>query len=562
MKKITLAIFAVVASISIGLSQVNTIHTAPTPNPAPGTSGNRGPNGTTGHTVMRAMYNVPAGDMTQISTATILNSFGFNLASGVATAASGTLTVYLQNSTSSTYTNGATWSTVGMTQVFTGTYNIPVGAAAATVDFTFPSNFPYTGGALNVAYEYTAAATSTAAAVYNCVVDAASSGATGAAATVVAPTLGATAFRPLFRFGTPNTYTNEIIVQSISAPGKYPITFNSPEVITAKIMNGSNIAKTNIAVGLSITGANPFTNAQFIPSLAAGAVTTVTFAAAPTTIQGIQTVSVGVLPDDNSINNTITQTQSVTCDVWAYNPPTGSYSAGVGFGAGAGIISSQLMTPVASTLISGRVSISSDVASVGKQASAVLLNAAGTIIGQTNSITITSGMSNTFQNLTFVTPQSLTAGTIYYLGFVQQAVASATYYPLGSQATPVTPNNYYTSPVAGGSVAFLTSNLGFFGLEGMFTSTCSSVGVPLNQLVADTKISVFPNPTINGKATIAGLEGTNTVTVYNMLGQTVLTLTSDKETVSIDLVNQPMGNYLVKVTDSNKASKTVKIINQ
>jgi hypothetical protein len=47
-----------------------------------------------------------------------------------------------------------------------------------------------------------------------------------------------------------------------------------------------------------------------------------------------------------------------------------------------------------------------------------------------------------------------------------------------------------------------------------------------------------------------------------MLGQSVMTLTSDKEEVSIDLINQPVGNYLVKITNSSNATKTVKIINQ
>ena len=246
MKKITLVIFAVVVSISAGLSQVNNIYVAPTPNTAPGTSGNRGPNGGAGHTVMRAMYNVPASNLTPISTSTAITSFGFALTNTLQTGpASGTLTVYLQNTSSSTYTNGTTWTTAGMTQVYTGTYTIPTGSVATNVDFTFPSNFAYTGGALNVAYEYTAAVTAGGVAIYQCFVDAAASGATGAAATVVAPTLATTAFRPLFRFGTPNTYTNEISIEHLASPGKFPQTFGTPVVVMADVRNNSNITKTN-----------------------------------------------------------------------------------------------------------------------------------------------------------------------------------------------------------------------------------------------------------------------------------------------------------------------------
>jgi hypothetical protein len=556
MKKITLTLLSAMVSLA-SIAQVNTIATVPNPNTAPGTSGLRAPNGTVGHTVMRGQYFIPTTDLTALSPT--ITSFGFDLSSGVSSAANGTLTVYLQHTGATSYTSGTTWTTAGMTTIYTGSYSIPVGASPATVDLALPSAFNYTGGALNIAYEYTAAATSTAAAVYNAFAGTAL-GATGASSTLAAPALGGTGFRPVFRFGTPNTFTNDINVQSVNAPGKFPTTFASPQTITARIFNGSNIAKTNIAVGLSVTGVNTFTNAQFIASLGAGAVTTVTFASFPTTVQGINTISVGVLPDQNNLNNNVSITQSVTCDVWAYNPPNGTYTAGVGFNTGSGIISNRFSTPVASTCTAGRLAVSTDTATPGKPLYGVLLNAAGTIIGQTNTITVTAGMLGTFQTLVFTTPQVITANTIYYAGLAQ-SVGTPGWFPLGSQATAVAPTNYYTSALSPTTTpAFLASNLGYFGIESVFTSTCGSVG--LAELVSTTKVSVYPNPTVNGKATIAGLEGSNTITVFNMLGQSVMTLTSDKEEVSIDLINQPIGNYLVKITNSSNATKTVKVINQ
>jgi hypothetical protein len=47
-----------------------------------------------------------------------------------------------------------------------------------------------------------------------------------------------------------------------------------------------------------------------------------------------------------------------------------------------------------------------------------------------------------------------------------------------------------------------------------------------------------------------------------MLGQTVLTLNTDKEEAMIDLANQPIGNYLVKIIDPDNTTKTIKVINQ
>lgn len=559
MKKITLVIFALVASISTGFSQANIVATVPST--VNGNSGSRAPNGGLLHTVFRAMYNVPAAEMTPVATSTAFTSFGFQLNQGVSTAANGTITIFMQNSSSSTYTNGTTFSTAGMTQVYSGPYTLPVGSAAANVDLTLPVAFPYTGGAINIAYDYTAAVTSASIANYACfTASPAINGATGSSSvTTTAPVLGNASFRPIFRLGSANTLTNEIIVVTNNAPGKYPTTFGAPEVITADIKNGSNITLTNISVGLNVTGVNTFTNAQIIASLAAGAVTTVTFAAMTTTVLGINTIVVGVLPDQNNSNNNLTVTQSITCDFYAINPPTGTYTAGIGFGINSGILSTPFKTPNASTCIAVRIGISSDANSLGNAASGVILNAAGAIMAQTNTVTISPAMLNNSVVFILTAPLPLAAGTQYYAGYAQPANATG-YYPVAS--TPASAAQMlYASSLAGGPVTLQTANLGYLLIEPAFTSTCGSVGVA-SQVANAPVVSIFPNPTVNGKTTIVGLEGINTITVFNMLGQSVMTLTSSNEEVSIDLVSQPVGNYLVKVTNSNNLTKTVKIINQ
>lgn len=558
MKKITLAIISAVASFA-SYGQLTTVVNVPNPNNAPGTTGLRAPNGTVGHTVQRGQYFISAADLAAVSPT--ITSFGFALTSGVNTAANGTLTVYLQHTGATSYTSGTTWNTTGMTTIYNGNYNLPVGPAPANVDLTLPSAFNYTGGALNIAYEYTAAVTSATAAIYTAFAGSAL-GATGASSTTAtAPTLGGTGFRPVFRFGSPNTFTNEVIVLGVKAAGKFPTTFASPQVITADIKNGSNTALNTIGVGLSVTGVNTFTNVQIIPTLAPGAVATVTFAPMTSTVFGLNTISVSVLPDQNNINNNVTLTQSVTCDYWAYNPPTGTYTSGVGFGAGSGLILSKFSTPVASTCIAVNIGLSTDVSSVGKSVYGVLVNSTGSIIAQTNTLTIAVANQGTKPTFVFTNPSSIMAGNDYYVGIAQTAVAGSTFYPLGAQQAPVTPNNYYTAALTGSATTLLTSNLGYFAIEAAFTSTCGSVGVSeLNY--SSLKVALYPNPTINGKTTITGLVGMNTITVYNMLGQSILTLNTDKEEAMIDLANQPIGNYLVKIIDADNTTKTIKVINQ
>ncbi len=84
----------------------------------------------------------------------------------------------------------------------------------------------------------------------------------------------------------------------------------------------------------------------------------------------------------------------------------------------------------------------------------------------------------------------------------------------------------------------------------------------INQVAGFENLSVYPNPTNSGKTTISGLTGSNTIAVYDMLGQLVSTLVSDKEVVAVDLSNKANGNYIVKIVNSNSSVKVVKIINQ
>ena len=62
-------------------------------------------------------------------------------------------------------------------------------------------------------------------------------------------------------------------------------------------------------------------------------------------------------------------------------------------------------------------------------------------------------------------------------------------------------------------------------------STCT--GLVDNTFGAGIKL--FPNPSVNGMTKITGLEGTNVVTVFNAIGQVVLTQNVSQEILSLDL---------------------------
>ena len=119
----------------------------------------------------------------------------------------------------------------------------------------------------------------------------------------------------------------------------------------------------------------------------------------------------------------------------------------------------------------------------------------------------------------------------------------------------------------GSAGIFGNAGSSFSDLKTFPTFTIVNCGLPpIVGIHANTfnsgNLSVYPNPVVNGKATVSGLEGVNTVSVYNMLGQMISTTTSDKENVGIDLTTQVQGTYLVRITDSYSKSKTIKVINQ
>jgi hypothetical protein len=93
-------------------------------------------------------------------------------------------------------------------------------------------------------------------------------------------------------------------------------------------------------------------------------------------------------------------------------------------------------------------------------------------------------------------------------------------------------------------------------------ANCNVQGIA--DLSADplSNVSLYPNPVVSGKATISGLEGANTISVHNLLGQVILTQKTDKDVVSIDMSNQAQGTYLFRITDSSNRTKIIKVINQ
>lgn len=477
MKKSTLLLFAFILALTGKIICQPTVYVE-APLYDNSTSPNRAPNGTVAHTNMRAVSLVLASELTGIAPNTTISAFGFTLNTGTnLNAVTGNFTLYLENTGDVTNTKSTTFATAitGMTSVYASVMTVPTTATSSSITVTLSTPFTYTGGGLYVAYDWNSSGPfDLTAAVYRCNSFGLVNGAMTAASNVSAPTtLVASSFRPCFLFGIANTYTNDIQIIGTEAMGRVANVLGTAQTIKAIVKNGSNMTQNNISVGLNITGANPYTSSQTIPSLASGGFTTVSFAGYVPTLNGLSNLTVNVGSDQNNNNNQATYSQSVSCNEWALNPASGNYTNSVGWGTGSGIIACSYSNASTSTVTGLRCAIGTDVNTAGNQGWGVLLNSTGGIVASTNTITLTSAMYGTSQEFAFASPQALNAGATYYFGFAQPTGAAA-YYPAGALTSTYVPQTiYFTTPLTGGAMTPLPQNLGYFRIEAILGHTAN-----------------------------------------------------------------------------------------
>ena len=125
----------------------------------------------------------------------------------------------------------------------------------------------------------------------------------------------------------------------------------------------------------------------------------------------------------------------------------------------------------------------------------------------------------------------------------------------GAEAIPAgRPFNDLTVPYLGGVDFFAASEFTLYYIDGMV----AGAGVLSTSDFAADVFSVYPNP-VKDVLNIESAAAVNNVTVYDVLGKTVLTAQPDAISPSIDMSALSSGAYLVQVTIDG-ASKTVKVI--
>jgi hypothetical protein len=561
MKKFTF-IFTFVAA-AFGLTNAQTTFVTAPSNVT--TTQVRAPNGFNTHAFLRASSLVLASELTGIPAATTLTSIGFTTTAGADMAVSGTMTVYLQNSSDVTFSKGTTWSTIltGMGTAYVGTYTVP--ASATTIDLNLTTPFVYTGGAIYVAYDFASAGpyASTTPATYGAN-SALAGGCVSASSTSVAPTtLGTTAFRPSFRFGFLNTISNDMSVETINTLGTVAQTLGLPVPISAIVKNNGNATLNNVVVSANMTGANTYTNNQLIASIASGATATVNFALWTPLAMGASTLNVTVPVDQVNTNNAKGFNNVVSCNTSGNNQNPSNYTQSVGFNTASGILSTPLQAPIATTVTGVNIAISTNTANVGNGVYGVILDNAGTILAtSTNTLAISAGDFNTVRSFSFSPAVAVAASQLVYLGMAQPANTTLGYYPFGAYLNPYLSTSYFTNAITGGTLALLTANLGQFGIEANFAGTCGPMGINNAVVSSDNNVTVYPNPastTLNVK--LGSVTDKATVVVYNAIGQIVIASQEvNDNSTEINVSNLVKGVYILKVSNGKEVSNTKFVI--
>jgi len=461
-------------------------------------TGTRGPTGASAQAFLRVAAIVTKSELAaaSIDSGTSLVNVSFRATTGAASAVRGRMIMYMRNAsdTVSVYSRGAAWTGAiqGLQVVHDDSLTVRTTPGLMTLNFTQP--FVYTGGALELAYEWAAtgpfAATGAAYAANSA---RPSSSAAAQSATVFPTNLTTTTnsqFRPELTWGADDRKENDLEVITLFARGQNPRQWGAPEVVQAIVRNNSYVVRNNVAVTLNVAGANTFTNTQTIATLGVDSSTLVTFSGFSGTALGFNNLTVSVPNDERNSNNSRVWAQQQTDSIYSYNDTVTAGLGSVGYNTGSGLLLARFSVNGHRSIRAARMRIGQAPEIVGNALSAVVTNDSGVIIAQSAPITIATGQLNTWVVFTFPNPVNINNGN-FFIGMAQPANATG-YFPMAFQAeNPTRANAYFTAPLIGGVPAPVT------GFRLMIEAHVGAPVIPVDSLSRFSLVAPGNNTVVN-----------------------------------------------------------------
>jgi hypothetical protein len=253
-----------------------------------------------------------------------------------------------------------------------------------------------------------------------------------------------------YRFVATAPVANDIAVRAVYALGKVATPNAVPQAVRVYVANQGTAAQTNVAITLTISGANTYTYTATVASLAAGAAGTLTFPAAPATlVAGTNTITVSVPSDDNNTNNSVSTTQLVTTNRLSHITPnvplTGALS-GSSMASGS-VLTAKYIVPATNTVYLSEALISFATGTGGPTTAfqVVVQDATGTN-GTPGAVLYTSATQNrptTGGDVTVAIPSLALSGS-FFVGVKEVGTTGAA---IATQAeVPLRNTTFYYSP--------------------------------------------------------------------------------------------------------------------
>ncbi|MGN6416991.1 MAG: MBG domain-containing protein [Pseudobacter sp.] len=427
---------------------------------APTSTQVRVPNGLSTFTYLRAYALYPVGELNELYTGDVIKQLGFVATIGANAPAGGQIKFYIQNTSDQTFQKGTNWTNVltGMTQVYNGTFTLPVTNGPAEIIVTLDAPFTYTGGGLYVAWDYLGSQFCSSPVTFAAEGSALVPGCASANSATAAPEiLGTTAFRPQLIFGFDNPFGNDLAVTQLKANGIFSPGLGEANKVTAMIRNRGYNAQNNFTVSWTAAGL-PYSTV--VASLAPGDSTTVEMTIPASTAAGTIQIKAAVGADERSSNNSMQITQEIVCDEFRYAGRVTPNEA-IGFNTGSGIIAVLHKSPATSVMINAiRIRLSDNAPSIGNNIKGVLLDQNGVILATSADFPITAANFNTEVSIPLATPFTIPANTSFYAGIIQSA-SNPGYFPVGTdKSVKMEPNRYFTFFATGGTPSPVTEDLG------------------------------------------------------------------------------------------------------
>ena len=407
----------------------------------------------------REEYLITAAEMAACGfpSSTTIDAIGFTIATAGVGTQTGTLVIYLRNTTDATYTLGSTWTTAGFTTVSTNsTWTVPIAVGTYSIPFVGGTSFTYTGGAVYVAWEFSNPAgtcPTTAALVSYCNTNQASM-CYGYQGTTSSTALSLTAYRPATLF-TNNTLVDILNVTNIYTTEKDPTPFGIPTLVGVRVSNTS-AASATFNLNLAINSTPSYNSTQSSLTLAANTSATYSFTGwSPTGLGNVNAIATASAAsgENYTANNTRTIPVTVNTNLFSYcNTNTLQNSYGFTY-PGTGIWANKYHMTGTGVIPGANAWIwSGTPTSVGNTVYAVIMDNLGNIIAQSANVVLTTSNVNTNINFPFPTPPILTNAD-FYVGLAQTA-GTVQWYPMGCMTeVPARSNAFYTFAITGGTPA-------------------------------------------------------------------------------------------------------------